>query len=200
MERQYSATLPVHCGKRNDTNHCLMRSWGHDWRGKHILAKSDNESAVHVVKRRSCKDETLMHMLRCLFFIEAHFGFTLVAEHIPGAHNELADAISRNHATLFLSKVPGACRAPTSVPQELYWSYSFTNSPTGPRRTGQPCSLLYFREGLAASTRKTYEAGRKKFIQFCTELNISNPLPVNQQTLCYYVAYTLLNAISLQRR
>ena len=93
--------------------------WGHDWRGKHILAKSDNESAVHVIKRRSCKDETLMHMLRCLFFIEALFGFTLVAEHIPGAHNELADAISRNHATLFLSKVPGACRTPTSVPQEL---------------------------------------------------------------------------------
>lgn len=48
---------------------------------------------------------------------------------------------------------------------------------------------FYFREGLAASTRKTYEAGRKKFNQFCAELNISNPLPVNQQTLCYYVAY-----------
>ena len=56
---------------------------GHDWRGKQILAKSDNESAVHVIKHRSCKDETLMHMLRCLFFIEAHFRFTLVAEH-PG--------------------------------------------------------------------------------------------------------------------
>ena len=48
---------------------------------------------------------------------------------------------------------------------------------------------FYFREGLATSTRKTYEAGKKKFIQFCTEFNISNPLPVNQQTLCYYVAY-----------
>ena len=31
--------------------------------------------------------------------------------------------------------------------------------------------------------------GGKKFNQFCTELNISNPLPVNQQMLCYYVAY-----------
>ena len=61
---------------------CIV--WGHDWRGKHILAKCDNESTVHVIKHHSCKDETLMHMLRCLFFIEAHFGFTLVAEHIPG--------------------------------------------------------------------------------------------------------------------
>ena len=32
-----------------------------------------------------------MHMLHYLFFIEAHFGSTLVAEHIPGVRNELAD-------------------------------------------------------------------------------------------------------------
>ena len=64
--------------------------WGRDWRGKHIT-KSDNESTVHVLKHRSCKDEMLMHMLHCLFFIEVHFGSTLVAEHISGVHNELAD-------------------------------------------------------------------------------------------------------------
>ena len=79
--------------------------WGRDWRGKHIVTKSDNESRVHVIKHHSCKDETLMHMLHCLFFIEVHFGSTLVAEHTPGAHNELADAISHYHATIFLSKV-----------------------------------------------------------------------------------------------
>ena len=80
--------------------------WGCDLRGKHIITKSDNESAVHVIKHHSCKDETLMHMLHCLFFIEAHFGSTLVGEHIPGVHNELADAISHYYATIFLSKVP----------------------------------------------------------------------------------------------
>ena len=94
--------------------------WGRDWRGKHIITKSDNESAVNVLKHHSCKDETLMHMLHCLFFIEVHFGSTLVAEHIPGAHNELADAISRYYATIFFSKVPGACTTLTSVLQELY--------------------------------------------------------------------------------
>ena len=66
-----------------------------------------------------------------------------------------------------------------------------THSPTARLDLAELDSLVhfYFREGLAASTRKTYEVGRKKFNQFCTELNISNPLPVNQQTLCYYVAY-----------
>ena len=66
-----------------------------------------------------------------------------------------------------------------------------THSPTARLDLAELDSLVhfYFREGLAASTRKTYEAGRKKFIQFCTEFNISNPLPVNQQMLCYYVVY-----------
>lgn len=73
--------------------------WGRDWRETHIITKSD-ESTVHVLKHHSCKDETLMHMLHCLFFIEVHFGSTLVAEYIPGVHNELADAISCYHATI----------------------------------------------------------------------------------------------------
>ena len=66
-----------------------------------------------------------------------------------------------------------------------------THSPTARLDLAELDSLVhfYFREGLAASTRKTYEAGRKKFIQFCTEFNISNPLPVNQQMLCYYIVY-----------
>ena len=125
-EPQYSATLPVHCGiiiydcsKRNDTNHCSCVGWGRDWRGKHIITKSDNESRVRH-KTPQLQDETLMHMLHCLFFIEAHFRSTLVVEHTPGVHNELADAISCYHATIFFSKVPGACRTLTSVPQELY--------------------------------------------------------------------------------
>ena len=61
-----------------------------------------------------------MHMLHYLFFIEVHFGSTLVGEHIPGAHNELEDAISCYYATIFISKVPGPCRTLTSVPQKLY--------------------------------------------------------------------------------
>ena len=90
-----------------------------------------------------------MHILRCLFFIEGHFGFTHVAKHIPGEHNELADAISRNHATLFLSKVPGACTTPTSVAQELLELLIHQQ----PDWTSQNwTALFYFKEGQAAST------------------------------------------------
>ena len=123
-------------------------------------------------------------MLHCLFFIEVHLGFTLVAEHI-GVHNELADVISCNYTTLFLSKVPGPYRTLTSVPQELL--ELLIHQQLGCMDLTELDSFVhfYFREGLAASTWRTW----KKFNQFCTEFNISNPLPVNQQTLCYYVAY-----------
>ena len=93
--------------------------WGYQWAGEHVGIGCDNEAVVHVLGKRSCKDECLMHLLRCLFFIEAHFGFSISAVHIPGRHNQLADALSRNNTFLFLSKVPEASRSPTPVPPEL---------------------------------------------------------------------------------
>ena len=50
-----------------------------------------------VLQSGSAKDKKLAHMLRCLFFLEAKFQFTIVAAHIPGAINVRADALSRNH-------------------------------------------------------------------------------------------------------
>ena len=47
--------------------------WGRAWRGQSVWGKCDNMAAVQVVGSRLCKDPTLMHLLRCLFFLEAHF-------------------------------------------------------------------------------------------------------------------------------
>ena len=55
-----------------------------------------------VLQSGSAKDKKLAHMLRCLFFLEAKFQFTMVAAHIPGAINVRADALSRNHLDFFL--------------------------------------------------------------------------------------------------
>ena len=49
-----------------------------------------------------------MHLLRCIFFISAKFDFTIVAAHIPGRLNTIADAILRNNVPLFLSLSPQA--------------------------------------------------------------------------------------------
>ena len=77
--------------------------WGKQWRGSHVQWRCDNQAAVHAVTIRSCRDHTMMHLIRCLFFLEAWFEFKLIAAHLPGRENTLADDLSRNRKSHFLS-------------------------------------------------------------------------------------------------
>ena len=70
-----------------------------------------------------------MHLLRCLFFIAAHFDFDIFACHIPGSLNVAADALSRNLLPLFLAKVPEAKTLPTTTPPQLL-RFSYTQDQT----------------------------------------------------------------------
>ena len=47
------------------------------------------------------KNADVMHLLRILAFIKAKFRFLLVASHIPGKDNDLADALSRDNLSYF---------------------------------------------------------------------------------------------------
>lgn len=47
-----------------------------------------------------------MHMLRCLAFYAAFYGFQMTSDHIPGNLSTAADALSRNNLPLFHSLVP----------------------------------------------------------------------------------------------
>ncbi len=60
-----------------------------------------------------------MHLLRCLFFVEAVYQFQLSASHIPGRDNTEADDVSRDRLSSFRSMVPQADREPTKFPEEL---------------------------------------------------------------------------------
>ena len=79
-------------------------TWGSSWRGAAVTAHMDNSAAVAILNSGYSKEGQIMHLVRCLFFIMAHFQFTLVARHIPGSQNKLADAISRNNLQSFLSQ------------------------------------------------------------------------------------------------
>ena len=93
--------------------------WGRQWSSSRITFLSDNQAVVRAVNSGSCRDTHLMHLLRILFFFEAHFGFEHVADHIPGNENKGADAISRHRAHEFLSLFPQEPQTPTKVPPEL---------------------------------------------------------------------------------
>ena len=93
--------------------------WGHQWTKRGVQYYCDNEAVVAVIRSRTSKHPHLMHLLRCLFLVEAHFDMDVTCTHIPGKYNVLADDLSRNRACAFLSKVPGASLQPTPVPAPL---------------------------------------------------------------------------------
>ena len=132
-------------------------TWGHEWCGSQVKCWCDNEAAVWAIQRQSCRDPALMHLLRCVFFLEAHYQFELVAVHIAGVRNDLADDLSRNRLPSFFSNAPHMDPLPAPIPPPLpllllasvtwtspAWTMQFTAIITGglqsPHtvRTGRP--------------------------------------------------------------
>ena len=93
--------------------------WGRLWQEKLVLAQCDNLAGVQEINYGYCKDPRIMHHLRCLFLIAAHFEFILKAAHISGKLNIAADAICRNNLPLFHSQIPEANTLPSSIPQAV---------------------------------------------------------------------------------
>ena len=93
--------------------------WGPSWVGKSVRFQSDIAAVVSVLNSGSSRDDSLMHLIRCLAFITARFNFVVSASHVRGVDNVLADALSRDKLDLFKSNVPQAQSDPTRIPTEL---------------------------------------------------------------------------------
>ena len=86
--------------------------WGQSLRGLHVRFHSDNMAVVDILRKRSGRDPSVLHLMRCFFSYLAHFNFQHSAEHVPDA----ADAISCNNLPhlSFLPQTPQ-----TRIPQSL---------------------------------------------------------------------------------
>ena len=93
--------------------------WGKKWQGKFVQARSDNQAVVATINSRTSRDPSIMHLLRCLFFIEASFDIVLSAAYLPGRQNELADHISRNNISPPLLLAYNMQSGPLHVPTPL---------------------------------------------------------------------------------
>ena len=101
----------------------------------------DNQAVVAALSNRSARDPHLMHLLRCLFFQEAHSGFEHCACYRPGKENLIADALSRGSITEFRTLFPQATKKP--LQSRLLWQSCYWTSPSiGHPRAGKPCSTL----------------------------------------------------------
>ena len=83
------------------------------------MVHCDNTGAVAAVNSGYSRVPGIMHLLRCLFFIRAHFELTVWAVHIPGKLNTWADAISRNNLSYFFSQMQGAAGQRIAIPRDL---------------------------------------------------------------------------------
>ena len=57
----------------------------------------ENTASVSMINSGYSRVPNIMHLLRCLIFIRAHFQLEAWAVHTPGVENGIADAISRNN-------------------------------------------------------------------------------------------------------
>ena len=71
-----------------------LHLWGEAMCNRCLLFFTDNESPVHVFNKQSCKDKSLMVVVRKLVSICLHYNIVFKAKHIPGVH-KLVDALSR---------------------------------------------------------------------------------------------------------
>lgn len=93
--------------------------WGHQWTGKTVLVRSDNMATVDILNNGTSRNSEAMHLVRCLAFILARLQLSVLAEHIPGIHNTLADALSRNNLPTFRSLFPQADDHPIHIAEAL---------------------------------------------------------------------------------
>ncbi len=94
-------------------------TWGRTWQGKRILCHCDNQAVVACLHSRSSKQEGMMHLLRCLAFVEAQNQCHLHPTYIDTRSNHLADDLSRDNMSSFLAKVPEADSLPARVSRPL---------------------------------------------------------------------------------
>ena len=93
--------------------------WGPAWSNHRVVCHCDNQAVVACLRSRSTRENHCMHMLRTLAFVEAKYSLSLEPRYIPTKDNHLADDLSRNLLSSFLSKVPQAYAHPTPLPLPL---------------------------------------------------------------------------------
>ena len=105
--------------------------------------------------------------------------FLVRARHVPGVHNEIADALSRSGSTIQGTR--SRCR-----PNPLYHP-AFIHDPLKDE------VLKYANWALSWNTNRTYTSGEKRFIQFCLMNRLGTPtgdiLPSSEGTLIYFASY-----------
>ncbi|CAC5389760.1 unnamed protein product [Mytilus coruscus] len=81
-----------------------VKRWAQNWRGKCIIVYCDNAATISCINKCTSKNAILMSFLRELFWLSATYNFHIIAKHVPGKENILADHISQLHDLTYCEK------------------------------------------------------------------------------------------------
>ena len=150
------------------------------------MVHCDNATAIMVINSGYSRVPQIM--LRCIFFIRAHFQMSLHAVHTPGHLNSVADALSHNNSPHLFKQVPPASHTPGRIlpelldlliNQQLDWTSKDLD------KTVQQLFQQVWHNQPTAPTNldliSTY--------QFCHVYNIVAPFPVAENQLMQFVAF-----------
>jgi len=74
-----------------------VKKWAPYFQNKLLHVYSDNQCAVGIINKGSCKDPLVMESLREVFWYSVMYNFRIKCHWYPGIRNSLADAVSRLH-------------------------------------------------------------------------------------------------------
>ena len=90
--------------------------WGAKWSRRRIVFYCDNEALVFILNKRRSSDSNIMLFIRRLTLLSLHYNFHILAVHIPGATNDIADVLSRQQWPRFRRLAPWADVCPCLTP------------------------------------------------------------------------------------
>jgi len=117
-----------------------------------------------------------MHLLRCLFFVRAHFQMKVTAVHVPQVANTLADAISCNNLLTLFSQVLGVAGRKAAIPADLL-SQLVEHQPRLDVSGLDQTVRQLFSADLAPATRKNLWCEGAAIPWFLSAILLDQPLP-----------------------
>ena len=159
--------------------------WGSFWARKQVLFRSDNEAVVTILTTRTSKLPDLMHLLRDLLYLGNMLGFYF--------HCCSCSCSWEKNCWRYLSFPLAGVQAAGSGGS--FFPLSDSSAPAEQLDTfslEQWC-LHFLTQGLAASTRKAYAPGQRKFVEFCSQAGKlypnGSPCPAEEWALCLFVSF-----------
>ena len=81
-------------------------AWGSAWHGKQVVCHCDNQVVVACLRSRSSRSPGLMHLLRCLVFVEAQYNCFLLPTYIETSDLSRGRVCSRGRPSPITSPPP----------------------------------------------------------------------------------------------